>query len=169
MKRSGFLILEVLIYITLALMIVIPLLCTCSYLYNKVSREYERNFASGQLNALLTIFTREIQMAPRDYKEWKLISSEALVWHTSNGDRGWVCVKKRLISLKGRFNSSQNRWLSRHQGIQSGLIERVEFVPVITNRGKEKVVSVISVKIELQNSPIIFRRSIAPRSMKGGL
>lgn len=71
------------------------------------------------------VIMRDIRMAPRDPALWKKREADALIWHTSSKDIGFVKIQDSLMRIEGTYTN--DHWNSATKSLLVKPIDNVHF------------------------------------------
>lgn len=126
--RTGFTILELLIYLTLFALIstatirfIVTLWQTC--------RDQEKKQASLiQLSAAHDLLMRDLQMAPAEKNKWKIRSGSALIWsQEATKDIGWLNQNDSLVRIEGVYNAKKGVWQKKIKSLVLPSATKIQF------------------------------------------
>lgn len=110
---SGFSLIEYTVWLALCA-ITLPAVATIAIAFVQSCRKIaQTERALTAIIAIETLWSRDIEMAPRDIGQWHRGTPTELIWHTSTGDIGWHSSNGSLLRTQGIFSNHANRWIKK--------------------------------------------------------
>lgn len=160
--RSGFLLVEFLIYLALLSLLSLLLMnITVSTVFND-----KRKLPTAALLSLLNSFdlvAADIKKAPTLLSQWKKITEQELIWSSENEDIGWRLKKNILIRKHGVFDKYENHWIRYTKSVASAGIKALHFDIEKKQINKKYYVTMVSWQVESEQNlvdPAFLRRSV---------
>lgn len=154
--KSGFFLLEFLVYFSLFSLVSVLLM---QFIVTKtiwLSEFTSKQQKQMQLYSALDVFERELKKAPDAKKEW-IIKSDSIIWHDVNEkcDIGWCVQNNAFYKIKGTFDIKEEVWKQSHRFLLSDWVNNVTFVVHEKKIGKKERVDAVTCTIRSGNRSIL--------------
>lgn len=126
-KYNGFTLLEILIYILFFSFITLAASMWIARLWQFSMLRSKKQESLITLYCAHDVLIRDLRAAPSDPTQWKATQENCIIWHTKNGDIGWLQDNDQLIRIEGRYNNTKKKWTKKTKSIIAKKINNVQF------------------------------------------
>jgi hypothetical protein len=123
--RSGFLLVELLIYFCLVTLFVFLVMNWLIWLHKGTTNMQAKNIFLMNSSATIDTLIRYIKQAPSAVSDWRKINKHEYVWLYNKDEegntyaQGWGLEGRKLFFYQGLFDFSKNVWLKKTKNIIS--------------------------------------------------
>ena len=129
MKRAGFTLMELLVYLALFAFLAQLLFSSAAQIMTTMVSEDGVLLRSS--NAVMTcdVLVRDLRRAGCARTDWKKITPHECIWHCplKNKDIGWCVDNGRLLRMLGTYDAPQGAWTQRRRDVALHQAEEITF------------------------------------------
>lgn len=110
MQRSGFMLIEFLVYLLLFSIITLAATGMVARLWIPTMHYTKKQTCRIDLITAYDCLSYDIKKAKSERKFWKMINPNCLIFPVSEQDVGWLVQNGNLVRIEGTFNMKEGMW-----------------------------------------------------------